>query len=52
MGTSRTVLEAAAADGWLFLFIDDDTLSYLELATSSDNCVAEFPEPGDISFGA
>ncbi|WP_430647485.1 hypothetical protein [Agromyces sp. GXS1127] len=48
---SRTILEAACDDGWLFLFIHDDRLSYLELAPISDDGRAEFPDPGGVFVG-
>lgn len=46
--TSRVVLSAETDEALLLLFIDDDRLSYLELAPSADHAVAEFPDPDDV----
>ena len=48
MTGSRVVLEAQADEAFLLLFIDDDQLSYLELAPMGDWPFAEFPDPTDI----
>lgn len=48
---TRVVLQASTTDALLLLFIDDDTLSYLELAPISDDvAIAEFPDPDAIAF--
>lgn len=50
-GRSRIVLEATTTDAILLLFIDDDHLSYLELAPiDPDLRVREFPSVGHIGF--
>ena len=46
--TSRVVLSAETDEALLLLFIDDDRLSYLELAPSADHAVEEFPDPDDV----
>ncbi|GAA1999095.1 hypothetical protein JL107_12060 [Nakamurella flavida] len=46
----RIVLEAGTKDG-LLLFVDDDRLSYLELAPFDDEGVAEFPSAESIDIG-
>ncbi|MET2011529.1 hypothetical protein ABXJ56_08280 [Microbacterium chocolatum] len=43
VGGSRRVLTAEGPGASLLLFIDDDRLSYLELAPHGDDVVAEFP---------
>ncbi len=48
MTSRRVVLEAAANDAMLLLFIDDDQLSYLELAPTGEQTFADFPHPADI----
>ncbi len=45
---SRVVLDAQTNEGMLLLFIDDDQLSYLELAPMGDRTFADFPDPTDI----
>lgn len=46
----RVILEAEAADGHLLLFIDDDQLSYLELAPLKDEPVLKFPDLEDTTL--
>jgi hypothetical protein len=48
MTKSRVVLGAVSDEAMLLLFIDDDQLSYLELAPTGDRTFAEFPDPSDI----
>ncbi len=48
MTRSRVVLDAETDDAMLLLFIDDDQLSYLELAPTDERAFAEFPDPADI----
>lgn len=48
MINSRVVLSAETDEAMLLLFIDDDLLSYLELAPMDDQTFAEFPDPADI----
>ncbi len=48
MTSSRMVLEAETDKAMLLLFIDDDQLSYLELAPTDEQTFAEFPDPADI----
>ena len=45
---SRVVLEAQTDEAVLLLFVDDDRLSYLELAPTGDRTFAEFPAPTDL----
>ena len=48
----RVVLSGSTSDAVLLLFIDDDRLSYLELAPLSDSVARHrFPHPADIDFG-
>ena len=44
----RVVLDAETDEAMVLLFIDDDRLSYLELAPTEDRVFAEFPEITDI----
>lgn len=46
--SSRVVLDAETDKAMLLLFIDDDQLSYLELAPTAEKTFAEFPDPADI----
>lgn len=47
----RIVLAAKARGALLLLFIDDDRLSYLELAPiSPDDHFERFPDPADITW--
>lgn len=49
----RVVLEAGAAGALLLLFVDDDRLSYLELAPLDDKATfREFPDPEEFDFTA
>jgi len=48
MTSSRVVLNAETDGAMLLLFIDDDQLSYLELAPTGDGSFDEFPAPADI----
>jgi hypothetical protein len=48
MTSSRVVLNAETDKAMLLLFIDDDQLSYLELAPTDERTFAEFPDPADI----
>ena len=48
MAKSRVILSAESDEAMLLLFIDDDQLSYLELAPTGDRTFAEFPDPTDI----
>lgn len=47
---TRVVLEAGAPDGYLLLFIDDDRLSYLEYAPTSDAVLSAFPRADALTF--
>ncbi|WP_432547994.1 hypothetical protein [Kineococcus sp. SYSU DK004] len=47
-GDGRVVLEASAPGALLLLFVDEDRLSYLELAPLDDAGVAEFPDAGQV----
>ncbi|MGO0578109.1 hypothetical protein [Ornithinimicrobium panacihumi] len=48
---SRVVLSADAPGAMLLLFIDDDELSYLELAPiDEDGSFDAFPDVGDLEF--
>lgn len=51
MTSSRVVLNAETDGAMLLLFIDDDQLSYLELAPTDDGSFGEFPAPADIRTG-
>lgn len=44
----RTVLGAESDEALLLLFVDDDRLSYLELAPTGDRTFLEFPDPADV----
>ncbi|WP_369070166.1 hypothetical protein [Kineococcus terrestris] len=48
-GDGRVVLEASAPGALLLLFVDEDRLSYLELAPLDDDGVEEFPDAEEIS---
>lgn len=48
MTTSRVVLDAVTDTAIVLLFIDDDQLSYLELAPTDEQTFTEFPDPADI----
>ena len=48
MTSSRVVLQAETRGALVLLFIDDDQLSYLELAPTDDGSFGEFPAPADI----
>lgn len=48
MTNSRVVLNAETDNAMVLLFVDDDQLSYLELAPTEDQTSAEFPDPADI----
>lgn len=51
--TSRVVLEASTTGALLLLFIDDDQLSYLELAPLDDGTTfQQFPDAQRLGFGA
>lgn len=45
---TRVVLSAEVDRAVLLLFVDDDRLSYLELAPLSDDAFTEFPDPSDL----
>lgn len=47
---ARVVLGASAEGALVLLFIDDDRLSYLELAPTDDETFAEFPDAASLSF--
>lgn len=49
--SSHVVLGAHTDEAVLLLFIDDDQLSYLELAPAGDRMFAEFPDLTDIRTG-
>lgn len=49
---SRVVLTAATADALLLLFIDQDRLSYLELAPIEEHPITAFPAPAELLFDA
>jgi hypothetical protein len=44
----RVVLEAQTDEALLLLFVDDDRLSYLELAPLGERTFDAFPEPADL----
>lgn len=48
----RVVLTAALPDALLLLFIDDDRLSYLELAPTEEHPITAFPAPAELLFDA
>jgi hypothetical protein len=48
MTRSRVVLDAQTDGAMVMLFIDDDQLSYLELAPTGECTFAEFPLPNDF----
>lgn len=48
MTSRRVVLDAETDGAMVMLFIDDDRLSYLELAPTGDRAFAAFPDPTDI----
>jgi hypothetical protein len=48
MTKSRVVLDVATDKAMLLLFIDDDRLSYLELAATDEQTFAEFPNPAEM----
>jgi len=48
MTSRRVVLDAETDGAMVMLFIDDDRLSYLELAPTGDQEFATFPDPTDI----
>lgn len=52
MDGERIVLTAGLRDGTalMLLFIDDDRLSYLELAPVDETVFAEFPPAGELGF--
>lgn len=53
MQHSRVVLEAGTTGALLLLFIDDDHLSYLELAPLDDGTTfQQFPDAQGLRFGA
>ncbi|GAB3469866.1 hypothetical protein AB1207_22255 [Kineococcus endophyticus] len=47
-GDRRVVLNAEAPGALLMLFIDEDRLSYMELAPLKDDSIATFPASTDI----
>ncbi len=48
MTRSRVVVDAQTDGAMVMLFIDDDQLSYLELAPTGECTFAEFPHPNDF----
>ncbi len=50
MDSSRVVLEASTTGALLMLFVDDDRLSYLELAPLDDKSYSQFPDSRDLRF--
>ena len=46
----RVVLTAATSDALLLLFIEDDRLSYLELAPTGERPVDSFPATAELLF--
>jgi len=53
MGNSRVVLDAGTTGALLLLFIDDDHLSYLELAPlDGGTTFQQFPDVLSLRFGA
>lgn len=49
---SRVVLTAATRESLLLLFIDDDRLSYLELAPTGETPTDSFPGTAELLFDA
>lgn len=48
---SRVVLSAGAPGAVILLFVDDDRLSYLELAPVDEQVFDEFPPAADLELG-
>lgn len=49
--SSRVVLSAGAPGALVLLFVDDDRLSYLELAPDEDEVFEEFPPAAELDLG-